>query len=300
MSIRNQVQLPVTLLSLFAFSSCAAPVAQQSVDSQELIVGGSPVAENAQGAPRWSTVALTTDLPSSKDPSKGPLLEQGHSFCTATIISKTVVMTAAHCLQKMDNNTRQKLPELVLPKEENFLVFFGPKVGTTGKWIKAKKVIPHPEWDPNQTLSPAPTKPANDIGLIVLSEGIPEGYMPVQLARPTLSLKGKSVFLAGFGVSFNRNKNDTGILRQVQVTVQNADESTFRLGVGGEFFKGACAGDSGGPAYFKEGDTWMVVGATSTGAEIFGTCLGIVNNYTDARHYFNWIDATITDNGQEW
>lgn len=280
-----------TLAVGVAVSGCGAPD-QRGQQSEIKILGGRPVADTETDARRWSTVALTTDLASPRNPDQGPILDQGHSFCSGTIISDRVIMTAAHCLQKFDDATRQKIPGYIFPKEENFLVYFGTQVKKEGKWIRASKVIPHPDWEPSETLSPLPSRAPNDIGLVVLSEKIPEGYKAVGIASKDLSLNGKKVILAGFGVSGNRNRNDTGLLRAVQVGFQNANASIRRFGVGA-FFRGACAGDSGGPAYVQEGDKLLLIGATSTGAEIFGQCLGIVNNYTDVRHYMDWIDEVI-------
>lgn len=291
---------PVLPLSLLACVSAAAFVTacggahRTDTTSQVDIVGGQEVSDAQTDARRWSTVALTTDEKSTRDPNTNPL-DAGRSFCSGTIISDTVILTAAHCLQKFNEQTRKKEDGLIFPKEESFIVYFGTKVSRDGTWIRAKRVLPHPEWDPAMTLNPAPTKPANDIGMIVLQSPIPEGYKPVKVAPESFQLKGK-VSLAGFGVTRSRNNNDTGTLRQVDVDVRNADARAWRFTVGG-FFRGACAGDSGGPAYVNVNGELMVAGATSTGAELLGQCLGLVNNYTDARFYSSWIQTTLSAEG---
>jgi secreted trypsin-like serine protease len=91
-------------------------------------------------------------------------------------------------------------------------------------------------------------------------------------------------------VTLNRAQNDTGILRQVTTALTSEDSRIRRFTVG-QFFRGACAGDSGGPAYVQINGDHQLAGATSTGAEFLGTCLGLINNYTDVRYYKDWISS---------
>jgi hypothetical protein len=267
-------------------SACGSSVVKESKVN---ILGGQDVTDSINDARRLSTVALTTDLPSSKDPSKGPLIDQGHSFCTGTLIGTRTVITAAHCLQDFDPATRSKKPGLIFPKESNFLIHFGNKVSRNNVVIPAAKVIPHPDWSPADTLSPLPLKAANDIGIIILSSDAPTSHVPVDLASENLKLNGLEAILAGFGVTKSRNNNDTGTLRWVSVKFSGDNARISRVQVNGGFGKGACAGDSGGPAYVKSGNQLLLVGATSTGMEIAGNCIGLQNNYTDARRYVSWI-----------
>lgn len=257
--------------------------------SDTKIVGGQPVPANQADARRWSTVALTSDI--ERTDGQPPLLDQKHSFCSGTIVGPRAILTAAHCIQKFDPNSRQKLPENILPEDRDFIVYFGTTVDRNGSWVRASRAVPHPDWDPAQTLSPQPTGAPNDIGLLILESDIPAEARVAELGRVDAQLPA-TLQLAGFGVTTSRDTNDTGILRQVDVSVGAADAATKRIQVG-DFGRGACAGDSGGPAYAQQDGQLVVVGATSTGAEIFGRCLGMLNYYTDARYYRDWIDQTI-------
>lgn len=100
--------------------------------------------------------------------------------------------------------------------------------------------------------------------------------------------EGDPIHLAGYGVTLNRNNPDTGVLRQVETKIQSASTDAQRITVGA-FMAGACAGDSGGPAYVSVDGELHLIGATSTGAEIAGFCLGLMNNYIDVRYYTDWI-----------
>jgi secreted trypsin-like serine protease len=234
---------------------------------------------------------LTTDV-QGDDQSKAPALQRGVSFCTGTIISPRVILTAAHCVQEFDPASRQK-GGLLFPNASDFLVYFGTQVKNDESYIRAAKVVPHPEWDPAATLQPFPRTAPNDIAILVLSQDIPKGYEPVQIADPSLSLDNEQAALAGFGVPFSRSIGNTGTLRQVDVRVTGVNTAAKRFSVGA-LFRGACAGDSGGPAFIKVGDEFQLVGATSTGAELLTACIGVINNYTDARQYKSWI-ASVSE-----
>ena len=260
---------------------------QQASVSETKIIGGESVPVGQSDNRNWSTVALTTDL--SRDDGES-LLEKGNSFCSGTLINPTTILTAAHCLQKMDPETREKVDETTLPEVKDFLIFFDNKVSPEGTYIRAAEVIPHPDWNVADTLSPNPSNPPNDIGIIKLSEPAPDSIKPATIAGEVGMGEGDQIYLAGFGVTTSRNQNDTGTKRQVATNFKSFDEGAKRLSVG-KFGKGACAGDSGGPAYVKVDGEYQVIGATSTGAEIAGYCLGLINNYTDARPYVDWIES---------
>lgn len=279
--------------AIFAIGT-AGLTACGSVDnsaSETKIVGGTNVPNDLADHRRWSTVALTTDFSRDGQPST---LDQNHSFCSGTIIGPRAIMTAAHCIQAFDANTRRKLPDLILPNGTDFMISFDTNVAPGGRLVRAAKAIPHPDWDPNQTLSPQPTAAPNDIGLIILESDIPDGARIAELGLESDTVSG-NIQLVGYGVSRSRNTNDTGVLRQVEVPVNGVETGTKRFQVGA-FGRGACAGDSGGPAYMKKGDRYVVIGATSTGAEFAGMCLGLMNFYTDARYYSQWLAETIAAN----
>lgn len=85
--------------------------------------------------------------------------------------------------------------------------------------------MPHPEWDPLQTLSGNPNSAPHDIGVVILEEEIPSNYQPVEVASENFELKEKQqVTLVGFGVTLSRRNNNTGLLREVQLPLQGVDK----------------------------------------------------------------------------
>lgn len=270
----------------------------ESLDSKIDIVGGKVVDSAVNDERRLSTVALTTDHKDSQRRQASPLLAQGHSFCSASIISRRALMTAAHCIQEFNPQTKAKGTSYILPATTDFIAFFGTKVSSDGTWLRAAKVVPHPDWSPQLTLQGNSQSPAHDIGLVILEKDIPAGYKPALIADENLSLKeNKPVTLVGFGVTQSRNNNNTGLLRAVQLPLKTIDSKGQLLGVGA-FMKGACAGDSGGPMYTQdEQGRWYVIGVTSVGIELLQNCIGLSNSYTDARAHKKWIQSVLQSQG---
>jgi secreted trypsin-like serine protease len=280
-----------TLLSGFIVSvswGCGQP----ATDTSDLMIrGGQEVSADDLSTIRRSTVALTTDFVKPQDEStrNASMLESGKSFCSGTIVGPRVIVTAAHCVQELINNKDKGGP--LLPRPDHFVVHFDTKISRDGNFIRAEKVIPHPDWNPSQTLSPFPLSKPNDIGVVILSEDIPDSMIPVKIADPSLKVNGKAAVLAGFGITKNRNNNDTGILRTLTSTFSAENGRIARVSHG-TWFKGICAGDSGGPAYFEVDGELQLVGAASTGAEIpLLGCAGANSNSTDIRYYKDWIES---------
>ncbi|NBW83378.1 hypothetical protein EBR21_16640, partial [bacterium] len=189
----------------------------KSGDSKLDIVGGSAVDSRISDARRLSTVALTTDRLNAQRSGVRHLLGQGHSFCTATIVAPRALMTAAHCIQEFDPRTNAKTSAFILPSTSDFIAFFGTKVSVDGKWLRAREVIPHSEWDPGLTLRGASDRPPHDIGLVILESDVPGEYKPVAIADRSMPLReSHPVTLVGFGVTRTRRNNNTGTLREVQ------------------------------------------------------------------------------------
>jgi secreted trypsin-like serine protease len=280
-------------LGIMAFGWLATACGQGPAASQSdpKIIGGSPVEDAQADARRWSTVAITTDAPIHEN--EDSLLMSKHSFCSGTLIGPRLVVTAAHCIRNIDEETGLATQELTLTRATDFVVHFDTNVATNGHWVRAQQVIAHADWDSLQTLEESPSRAPNDIGLIILEKDAPSFAKAARLATATDTPKeGDDVYLAGYGVTKDRDTDDSGILRETVTAFKKFDTKAQRLVVGGSGH-GACAGDSGGPLYFKVGHEFVLAGVTSTGAEFRGKCLGRENNYTDVRAYGDWLSQQV-------
>jgi hypothetical protein len=238
-------------------------------------------------------------------------LAKGRSFCSAVLIAPKVALTAAHCVTDHEG-------EPLDPK--GIVVGAGTSLKKTQeKSIAVVATAVHRRWRPG-ALELGDWTDFNDLALLYLDK-TPENAQPVALIHPKKPIKkGDRLSLAGYGVTSTRSIDDTGVLRSVLVRVADLEddihifmtEGARRPGAALSPFgpegrrklhpihAGACAGDSGGPAYRKgeDGKTWEVVGITSFGTEmerVDGTpgeqyCTGS-NGYTNLAPYAHYIKA---------
>jgi len=176
---------------------------------------------------------------------------EGQSVCTGTIIEKDIILTAAHCVGISG------LAEVV--------VVFRTSIQSPGP------VIPVIERRrPTDFLSRAGAETDwHDIAVLRLAQPIPAGFQPAKMVAPAMIRDGATVTLAGYGMNVPVAPLDpaapsgTGTLRKVEQTILQAKfgktESLVNL-TGG---KGACKGDSGGPAYIKQGNQYFLFGVAS-------------------------------------
>lgn len=232
----------LTWLSTFAIAAlmgCGSPTSEandtaETADSQNAIIGGTV----HTGDP--SIVALY-----AKEPDK-----MAGSLCTATVISPTVVLTAAHCVH----------PDLVGAKAE-FSVLTAPDLTDKTKpspRLKVKEV----HWDP--MFSRATILNGHDIAVAILES--PTTLTPIPWNKDALAtdLKGKNVRLVGYGLNDSINQKGAGVKRQLSIKLNNFDDKFVKTGSLIPW-KGICQGDSGGPVLATIGGKETVIGVNSFG-----------------------------------
>ncbi len=171
-----------------------------------------------------------------------------YQFCTGTLITSTVVLTAAHCISN-----------------RAFHVLFGNNInGALSRSVTEKKV--HPAWDSRYLV--------NDIALLRLVSSAPAGttpipYLPQRLEITTADI-GTPLEFVGFGET---ESGDMGI----KMTVTNNLDLVCTSPSGCSNYAspnticqdqdpgGPCSGDSGGPALIVRNGQEYVAGITSYG-----------------------------------
>lgn len=208
-------------------------------------------------------------------------------LCTASILSDSLLLTAAHC---------------VTSKPQNLAVLFGTQVDSPS--TLQRRVVDY-RISPLYPFRQFTGKNNGDIAVVRFRGGLPAGYQPITYTRNrSLLVYGQRVLLAGFGASTilwdvdpktgetKAKPSGSGTLRFVTTTVDNAffTESEFLLE--NSKSEGACHGDSGGPAYSMENGRLVLVGVTNGYiGDPSGACGGKMV-YASTAFYDEWIRQT--------
>ncbi|UYL09589.1 trypsin-like serine protease [Bdellovibrio sp. SKB1291214] len=266
----------ILVLILAAACSKQAPQTYSAPDlhSKGTIIGGEAV--KSDDFARAATVSIYTVG------RRGPL----EFLCTGTLISRDLVVTAAHCLQSVYTV---------------IYVSFGEKIPTsTVGLIRVDGSISHPNYRVVQ-------KPGDDGGLYWTTEHdialmnldalAPEGFNPVGVHANTdkIPLKSK-LLLAGFGITDDEASTAATSMNQIEVELHSLVGEFLVIDQSNK--KGACFGDSGGPAYLKTASGWLVVGATHAARPGFVDCHHM-SDYTSLSKYIEFIKSSADTLGAE-
>lgn len=204
--------------------------------------------------------------------------KEGQSLCTGTLISSTVVLTAAHCVNKE-----------LLGGDATFTVLtdWNLRDGIADADKHAVKTAVHdPEFDPNAVQN------GHDIAIIVLQEPI-TNITPIPWNDEPLdsSLTGSQVRIVGYGLSkyYDKEGTSAGTKRQANTKLKKFDD---KLVVTGGFLQPViCNGDSGGPILANINGQETIIGVNSYGI-IF--CVGSGNS-TRVDTYKDWVKDNINE-----
>jgi len=156
-------------------------------DTQDAIIGGVKVEPGTQVM--RSTVALYD-------------LVEG-ALCTGSLISRDIVLTAAHCVGKQPSKM------LVIFTND---IKYAEKDPNLVRFVSKARV--HRDYDKNKRYNSA------DIALVRFAGGLPAGSAPVKILDKAELLKtGANVGVAGFGLSHPENvrSDGAGILRTTNI-----------------------------------------------------------------------------------
>jgi V8-like Glu-specific endopeptidase len=222
--MKTQVQLLIAPPLALAMAACAAGeghLPELDRIEQPLIGGVIAVEDHAVVALQYPT--------------------SNSAFCTGTLISPSVVLTAAHCVDMFGG-------------DPNIVVFFGTDVRGEGTRVGVKKKIQHPMWAGNVG--------SRDIALLQIN--FPQDpFLPVRLNdRVPLSQEiGTSYRHVGFGVYDRTTQASDGRKREGTTTITGVTTSDVVLS--GDENLSVCFGDSGGPGLITVDGVELVAGVHS-------------------------------------
>jgi hypothetical protein len=194
--------------------------------------------------------------------------------CGASLVRPTWIVTAKHCVT-LDNGQ---------PSTPGSLSF---RIGTLfqdsgGSIAQAKRVIRYGTDDA-------------DAALVELTAPVPQNPIDIAASAPA----GTATRIIGWGCRSDACDDPPNpVLQQLDTSIL-ADSTCG----GGQFYlcinnpdgwRGACYGDSGGPAVIKTGAAWVLVGATSGGT---GKCGEHPSFYVDLPNLRSWIESNTGPNG---
>jgi len=199
--------------------------------------------------------------------------------CTATAIARDLLLTAAHCVQ---------------PGADYKLADRDP----TGRPLlkDITRIERDPQFDLKRLLGHLATA---DVALAKLAAPLPAKVMTAALddgARPVAV--GDAFVVAGYGVTLRGDGRTGGTVRAATL-VATGQPGTLQIRLydprtkGTSAGLGACAGDSGAPAFRDNGATLAIVGVVSwsTGPNLSGGCGGLTG-ITPLVRYRAWIMDT--------
>lgn len=219
----------------------------------------------------WSTLAHAagvselTSIPSSKPIIGGEATDPGdfepvvavlahEGLCTGTLVSDTIVLTAAHCLADVQLG-------------QDVAVFWGPQIDPSRR-VEAVSWGVHPDFcaDCDEDIY--------DYGYVEIAGIASEFVAPItdQDEWDDAMRKGHEVILVGYGEDPDITTLDKGLGTKRTVTTEISRFSELGL----EFYAGgddrdSCQGDSGGPAFVRTEDgTLRLAGITSRGSNPCG------------------------------
>jgi secreted trypsin-like serine protease len=282
----------ITLVSLFV--SCAPSTSNKDGqiatgdESQSNIIGGVNSSSDYQKQNGIVGLLLITQ---DRDGN------QMSATCSGSLIAKNVVLTAAHCLTISADS--EMMAALVF-FDKNLDAIVDEVSNDDYSHVRAiDKVVRHEAYLQSRTTN-------NDIGLVRFDGQAPEGFQLAQMAPPEMirSLrKGTSVTLAGFGVSKyvmnpatgRANGSGDGVLRQISgIKILSQTTTGEEITLDQSQGRGACHGDSGGPAYMLDSVSrkTLLVGVTSRGTDPQGLC-NRQAIYTGVMGYTEWIANSL-------
>ena len=212
-----------------------------------------------------------------------------HHWCMGFLISRNFILTAAHCLTKVNDTSFEVV--LGLNELNNY---------RNAQFIKPKRLIIHEDFQGVERV--------NDIALIELSRSAKINEYVSLLCLPDLdsmddNFYKKQLFVSGWGVvsSKDAGKENSLILKQTSLNIVIDSNCSFNESIfctiNQNDESNICHGDSGAPLMLKYHDRWYAYGIASK-ATFKGHNRIFCNNkapskFTNILFFRSWIESKV-------
>ncbi|XP_055943506.1 transmembrane protease serine 9-like [Argiope bruennichi] len=220
----------------------------------------------------------------------------GTFACSSTLISPTIVMTAAHCVQFEDG----------IPPATSFYGIVG-NINREGPEtrIQFQEVVAHPQFDANQSLD-------NDIAILRMCSPLEmdKWIQPICLPQDDRAFDIETVQTMGWGSIYIRRNDVAEYMTTTELSIlprhtckeifakhKDINITNKNICVYSQKPTGLCYGDSGSPAVYNDPDSGKPV---AIGVASFISYYGCFipkapRVYTMIASYINWIKETVGD-----
>lgn len=219
-------------------------------------------------------------------PAVGALVIDDFSFCTATLIAKKVLATAAHCIEAAESYGIERVKYRIdLAQPDGLLV---------SKTFDIDKMFMHPKYSASRTTDFSDY----DIGVVILKKIVTDTptIEPYLKAIPS-SWKGQNVKVMGYGVTQTYpNEIETEEKRSIEIPLHTLEPRYlvhFDEKTAPKSRKSACHGDSGGPVLFKVSGVWQLIAVNSAAYKATPSPNG--GTYCDGGTSSTRLDASYKD-----
>ncbi len=241
-----------SILTIFVTDSTAGPGMKENSlrKAEPRIVDGY---EATPGAWPWMA-ALMYDY-----------LGQERCECGGSLIAPKWVLTAAHCVEKLNENNQHD--GYMNPADIRVIIGVHDLRNDPGERIKVTRIFPHPSYV---------SKSVPDVALLELEKEVPQNTVPIY--RGEESLAGKEGTVLGWGVTSPDGTTSTEKLQQVELLIisnETCNHAYNQVGLGITGYeicagivgggKDSCQGDSGGPMVVWDNGVRKLAGIVAWG-----------------------------------